>query len=118
MRPIRHTVLALAALAFALPALAQEAPDRIKKAGKIVIATMPNYPPITYKDPATAKLMGLDVELGAAISKELGLSAEEEIAFAQMLPSLQTGRVDMVLAGMSDVPAQRTTAESVDYMKS
>ena len=56
MRLIRPAILALAALALPLPAAAQDAPERIKKAGKIVIATMPNYPPITYKDPATAKL--------------------------------------------------------------
>ena len=42
----------------------------------------------------------------------------QEIAFAQMLPSLQTGRVDMVMAGMSDLPARRETADFVDYMKS
>jgi polar amino acid transport system substrate-binding protein len=112
-------LLALVAGGLALPAFGQDAPDRIKKAGKIVIATMPNYPPITYKDPATAKLTGFDIDLGEAIAKELGLKAEwQEIAFAQMLPSLQTARVDMVMAGMSDLPARRETADFVDYMKS
>lgn len=119
MKPLKPLLLALAAVALAAPALAQDVPDRIKKAGKLVIATMPNYPPITYKDPATSKLMGFDIELGEAIAKELGLSPEwQEIAFAQMLPSLQTGRVDMVMAGMSDLPARRETADFVDYMKS
>jgi polar amino acid transport system substrate-binding protein len=115
MNPLKPLLLALAAVALATPVLAQDVPDRIKKAGKLVIATMPNYPPITYKDPATAKLMGFDIELGEAIAKELGLSPEwQEIAFAQMLPSLQTGRVDMVMAGMSDLPARRETADFVD----
>jgi polar amino acid transport system substrate-binding protein len=119
MKPLKPALFALAALALAMPALAQDAPERIRKAGKLVIATMPNYPPITYKDPATSKLMGFDIELGEAIAKELGLAAEwQEIAFAQMLPSLQTGRVDMVMAGMSDLPARRETADFVDYMKS
>ena len=54
MKPLKPLLLALAAVALATPALAQDVPDRIKKAGKLVIATMPNYPPITYKDPATA----------------------------------------------------------------
>ena len=63
--------------------------------------------------------MGFDIELGEAIAKELGVQPEwQEIAFAQMLPSLQTGRVDMVMAGMSDLPARRETADFVDYMKS
>jgi polar amino acid transport system substrate-binding protein len=101
------------------PALGQSIPARIKDAGKIVIATNPNYAPITFKDPATNTLMGFDIDLGTAIAKELGVKIEwQEIAFAQMLPSLQTGRVDTVLAGMSDLPTRRDVADFVDYMTS
>jgi polar amino acid transport system substrate-binding protein len=100
-------------------AFAQSVPARIKDAGKIVIATNPNYAPITFKDPATNTLMGFDIDLGTAIAKELGVNIEwQEIAFAQMLPSLQTGRVDTVLAGMSDLPTRRDVADFVDYMTS
>lgn len=108
-----------AAIVFSLPAIAQELPARIKDAGKIIIATMPNYPPITYKDPATNELQGFDIDLGEAIGKELGVKVEwQEIAFAQMLPSLQTGRVDLAMAGMSDKKARQETADFIDYMKS
>ncbi|MDG2570864.1 transporter substrate-binding domain-containing protein, partial [Vibrio parahaemolyticus] len=86
------------ALGFAAPSHAADLPDRIKKAGKIVVATMPNYAPITFKDPATNKLSGFDIDLGEALAKELGVGIEwQEIAFAQMIPSLQTGRVDIAL---------------------
>ncbi|MDJ1158036.1 ABC transporter substrate-binding protein [Chelatococcus sp. SYSU_G07232] len=113
------TLAAAAAMLAAVPALAQELPARIRQAGKIVVATNPNYAPITYKDPATNKLQGFDIDLGEAVAKELGVTVEwQEIAFAQMLPSLQTGRVDMVLAGMSDLPSRRETVDFVDYMKS
>jgi polar amino acid transport system substrate-binding protein len=116
---MKSLLLGLAATALVLPAAAQELPDRIKQAGKIVIATMPNYPPITYKDPASGKLTGLDIEIGEAIAKELGVKVEwQEIAFAQMLPSLQTGRVDLVMAGMSDLPTRREQQDFVDYLRS
>ena len=112
-------VLAAALVLAAGPAFAQDVPARIKQAGKIVIATNPNYAPITFKDPATNTLMGFDIDLGNAIGQELGVKVEwQEIAFAQMLPSLQTGRVDTVLAGMSDLPARRDVADFVDYMTS
>ena len=113
-------LLAATLLAFgvASSAFAVDAPPRIKKAGKLVIATQPNYPPIAYKDPETSKLMGFDIELGEAIGKELGVPVEwQEIGFAQMLPSLATGRVDMVMAGMSDLPARRETVDFVDYLR-
>ncbi|PSC05582.1 ABC transporter substrate-binding protein [Alsobacter soli] len=120
MKPIATLALAAAALAASASlAAAQTAPDRIKQAGKLVIATFPNYAPITYKDPGSNTLTGFDIDLGEAIAKTLGVKAEwQEIAFAQMLPSLQTGRVDMVMAGMSDLPTRREVADFVDYMTS
>src|SRR6185437_2043820 len=117
--PITRFLAAIIVLAGATPALAQNVPSRIASAGRIIIATNPNYAPITFKDPKTNKLMGFDIDLGEAIGKELGVRVEwQEIAFAQMLPSLQTGRVDTVLAGMSDLPARRDATDFVDYMTS
>ncbi len=100
-------------------AQAQTLPDRIKQAGKIVFATNPNYAPIIYKDPKSNQLTGLDYDLGEAIAKELGVKAEwSETAFAQMLPSLQTGRVDAIMAFMADRADRREVADFVGYMRS
>jgi polar amino acid transport system substrate-binding protein len=119
MDTIRKSAVALLVAAIAAGALAQDVPERIRKAGKIVVATQPNYAPIAYKDPATNELMGFDIELGAAIAKELGVKVEwQETAFAQMISSLVTGRVDMVMAGMSDLPGRREQVDFVDYLKS
>jgi polar amino acid transport system substrate-binding protein len=116
---LNKSLLALLAIAIATPATAADLPDRIKTAGKVIIATMPNYPPITFKDPATNTLKGLDIELGEALAKEMGVKVEwQEIAFAQMLPSLQTGRVDLVMAGMSDLPTRRELQDFVNYFQS
>ncbi|WP_353183016.1 ABC transporter substrate-binding protein [Bosea sp. (in: a-proteobacteria)] len=116
---LRITLTAALLAATALAAQAQTVPDRIKSAGKIVVATQPNYPPIAFKDPATNQLSGFDIDLGEAIGKELGLKIEwQETAFAQMLPSIQTGRVDMAMAGMSDLPARREQVDFIDYMVS
>ena len=113
--------IALAALTIALSASfakAADVPDRIRKAGKLVAATQPNYPPIAFKDPANNTLTGFDIDLGEAIAKEMGVKIEwQETAFAQMISSLQTQRVDIALAGMSDLPARREVVDFVDYMK-
>ncbi|MET0170167.1 MAG: ABC transporter substrate-binding protein [Aliihoeflea sp.] len=104
-------------VALASSVAAQELPPRIAEAGKIIAATNPNYPPIIYKDLATNELSGLDIELGEAIAEELGVEIEwQETEFIQMLPSLQTGRVDMAMAGMSDIASRRDTVDFVDYM--
>lgn len=120
MRMSKSLTLAalLVAAAGSLSVAAADVPDRIKKAGKLVAATQPNYPPIAYKDPASNTLTGFDIDLGEAIAKELGLKIEwQETAFAQMISSLQTQRVDIALAGMSDLPARREVVDFIDYMK-
>ncbi len=118
MKMIHQSAVALLLAALAAGALAQELPERIKKAGKLVGATQPNYPPIAFKDPATNQLQGFDIELGEAIAKELGVKMEwQETAFAQMISSLVTSRVDIVMAGMSDLPARREQVDFVDYLK-
>lgn len=116
------TILLCTAAALGLSATAagaQELPQRVRDTGRLVVATNPNYPPIVYKDLATGELTGLDIELGEAIAEELGVEVEwQETEFVQMLPSLQTGRVDMAMAGMSDLPGRRETVDFVDYMTS
>ena len=59
MKTMQKTLVAALGIAAAFAVAAADLPDRIKKAGKIVIATQPNYPPIAYKDPATNQLTGL-----------------------------------------------------------
>lgn len=111
------STLALA-LALAAPAAAQGLPAAIKDAGKVVVANQPNYPPMEYKDPATNTLKGLDIDLGTALAKELGVGIEwADIGFEQMVSSLNTGRVNMVESGMTDTPERRATLSFVDYMK-
>jgi polar amino acid transport system substrate-binding protein len=116
---MKTTISTLAlALALAAPAAAQGLPAAIKEAGKVVVANQPNYPPMEYKDPATNTLKGLDIDLGTALAKELGVGIEwADIGFEQMVSSLNTGRVNMVESGMTDTPERRATLSFVDYMK-
>ena len=113
--------LSLAALAMFVSALAgaQGLPERIAKTMVIKIAVNAIYPPMEFKDPESAKLVGFDVDLGNALAKELGVTLEwQESAFEQLLPSLATGRVDMILSGLSDRPARREASDFIDYLNS
>lgn len=85
--------------------------------GVIVAAVETTYPPFEYKDPATNKPMGFDIDLGAALAKELGVKIRwEETSFDQMINSIKTKRVDIILSGMGDLPKRRGTATFVDYL--
>jgi polar amino acid transport system substrate-binding protein len=112
-------VAAVVALTAAATAHAAGLPDRIAQAKVIKVAVNAIYPPMEYKDPATGTLTGFDVDLGDALAKELGVKFEwQESAFEQLLPSLATGRADLILSGLSDRPERRETADFIDYLNS
>lgn len=119
---MKHSILAaIGALSLALPLLAhaQELPPAVASSKTLRVAIVPNYPPLEYKDTATGKLTGFDVELGEALAAKLGLTvAWQETSFDQMMPAITTDRVDMVLSGMSDLATRHETASFVDYLKS
>jgi polar amino acid transport system substrate-binding protein len=117
---MKKQMIAIAAVVAAAGTVqAAELPERIKTAGKVIVANTPNYPPLEYKDPKSGELMGLDIDLGTALAKQLGLTVEwADIGFEQMVPSLSTGRVDLIQSGMSDLPKRRETMTFLDYMQS
>jgi len=104
----------LAGMLAALVAPGAQAQTKVLK-----IAVNGTYPPMESIDPASNKLVGFDIDLGEAIGKAMGASLEwQDGAFAQLIPAVQTGRADMILSGISDLPARRESLDFIDYLKS
>ncbi|MCG5213187.1 ABC transporter substrate-binding protein [Streptosporangium sp. KLBMP 9127] len=127
--PRRLTILA--GLALAASACTAQAPPSVTSATKgglpakiaesktLVIGNVSNYPPLEYKDPATNKLTGFDIDLGDAIGKQLGVTVKwQETSFEQLQSAVTTDRIDMIISGMSDLPARREALDMVDYLSS
>lgn len=71
-------------------------------AAKLVVATDTNFPPFEFKDPATGKHVGFDVEIWDAIAREAGFEYElQPMAFKGIVPGLQSSQLDAGIAGMS-----------------
>jgi polar amino acid transport system substrate-binding protein len=88
------------------------------KGAPITAAVVANYPPLEFKDPASGKLTGFDIDLGEALAAKLGTTIKwEETSFDQMMSSLATGRVNIILSGMTDLPARRDAVKFIDYLK-
>ena len=118
-RAARTALLLLAPFVLLAQAQSQALPERIAKAKVIKIAVNAIYPPMEFKDPETAELIGFDVDLGNAIARQLGVTLDwQESAFEQLIPSVTTGRVDMILSGLNDRPARRETLDFIDYLNS
>ncbi|KAA2213485.1 ABC transporter substrate-binding protein [Teichococcus oryzae] len=116
---LKQALLGAVLAATSLGAMAAELPSRIASRGAIIAAIVPNYPPLDLRDPATGKLTGFDVELGEALAAKLGTKMQwQETSFDQMLASVRTGRVDIILSGMSDLKSRQETATFIDYLRS
>lgn len=101
-----------------LSPLAAQLPQDIIDRGYINNLTQPPSPPFEFKD-STGKLVGLDVELVDGISKVLGfpIKTNEVSDFTTLLPSLQSGRTDIVVSGTLDTPGRQEVVNIVDYIK-
>ncbi len=116
---LKRLMLSAALCVTAFAAGAQELPAAIKQRGTIIAAVIPNYPPLEMKNPQTGELTGFDIELGNAIAAKLGVRMQwQETSFEQMLAAVRTGRVDIILSGMSDLPARQETATFINYIRS
>ncbi|MDR2180525.1 MAG: transporter substrate-binding domain-containing protein [Synergistaceae bacterium] len=75
--------------------------DKIAKAGKIVIGSAPGYYPFEMID-KKGEFIGYDIDVGKAIAEALGVQVEfRQFEFAGLIPALQAGEIDILLAGMS-----------------
>lgn len=89
--------------------------EEIKKKGILVLGTSANYPPYEFHKNIDGKdtIVGFDVEIAKEIAKELGVKLEiTDMKFDSLIASLQTGSVDMVIAGMNPTDERR---KSVDF---
>lgn len=94
-------------------------PDAIKAKGKIRIGINGIFPPMEFKEPGKNELIGFDVDLAKAIGKELNVTIVfDDQKFDQLINSINTSRVDMVISGISDTEVRRKTLDFIDYFNS
>ncbi|TIS82895.1 MAG: transporter substrate-binding domain-containing protein, partial [Mesorhizobium sp.] len=80
-------------------------PERIKSAGKIVFCTDVGFPPWEMYDPNTQQPTGFDVDMAAAVSKEMGVKSEHKnIGFDGLIPALLANQCDAIISGFYDKP--------------
>lgn len=88
--------------------------DAIKDRGKIVIGVKTDYKPFGYRDP-TGKIVGIEPDLAADLAKQLGVDLElVSVVSANRIEFLQQGRVDALMATMSDKPARRESVQAIE----
>ncbi len=79
----------------------------------LIVGTDPGFKPFEYKE--GQQIVGFDIDLSRQIAKDLGKRIKvEEMAFDGLLPALQAGRIDMIIAGMTVTPDRAKNAAFSD----
>ena len=78
----------------------------------LIMGTNAEFPPFEFKDDA-GKVAGYDVEIAKEIARQTGMSLSiEDMAFDSLIAALSSGKIDMVIAGMTVTDERK---QNVDF---
>ncbi len=102
------------ALAMTSMAVQADVIDDIKKRGVLKVGVKADYKPYGFRDPS-GKIVGIEPELAADVAKKLGVKVEFiPVVSSNRMQFLQQGKVDLMIATMTDKPARRKVVSIVD----
>ena len=79
----------------------------VQKAGKLTVATSPDFPPFEYLTEGGA-VEGIEIDILELICQELGVELDiQQMDFEAVLPGVQAGKYDMGASGISVTPARQ-----------
>jgi polar amino acid transport system substrate-binding protein len=114
---ILAALLLVALAAGCAPKAAPSAVDSIKKAGKLVIGTSADFPPYEFhlQQDGADTVVGFDVSIAKEIAKDLGVQLEiKDMKFDGLLAALDSGNVDIVIAGMTPTEERKKSTDFSD----
>src|SRR6478735_10874392 len=86
----------------------------IKKKGVLIVGTKADYRPFGYLDPS-GKIIGFEPDLAADVAKRLGVKLElVPVVASNRIQFLQQGKIDMMIATMSDTSERRKIVDIVE----
>lgn len=84
-------------LTFPAAALASRL-ERILAAGEVAVCIWPDYYGISYRDPRTQQLSGIDIDLARQLARDLGVKPRfRDSSFARLVDDLQQERCDVAM---------------------
>src|SRR5258708_32826922 len=101
MKAILGALLVGALAASALPAEAQQTQSRlfeVTKSKKLRVCQFPLYYSISFRNPKTGKIEGIDADLAEELAKELDAKLEiVESSFGSFIADLQAGKGEICM---------------------
>jgi polar amino acid transport system substrate-binding protein len=95
-------------------------PASIRSAGKVTVGTNAPFPPFEmFKSPTDQTVVGLEPDIGHLIGDVLGVTFDfEQQPFDGLIPGLQSGKYQVLMAGLSDTTQREQVVTMIDYNSS
>ena len=107
---ITATLLAM----FAIDPAAADQLAEIKSKGTLTVGVKTDYPPWGMRD-ASGNIVGMEADMAADVAKRLGVKIElVSVVSSNRMQFLQQGKIDLMIATMSDTPERRKVVGIVD----
>ncbi|MWA06397.1 transporter substrate-binding domain-containing protein [Actinomadura sp. LD22] len=88
----------------------------VKSAGKITVGTDPSYAPNEFYDTDNKTLIGMDLDLGKALGKKLGVEfAFQKAGFDAIIPGIKSGQYQLGMSSFTDSKEREKTVDFVTY---
>jgi polar amino acid transport system substrate-binding protein len=80
--------------------------DRILQRGELAVGMAGNMPPMNMTS-KEGELIGYEVDLAKAMAKAMGVRVKLKVMpFAELIPALQAGKIDLILSNMTITPGR------------
>ncbi|WP_239256110.1 ABC transporter permease subunit [Listeria ilorinensis] len=93
---------------------------QIQDSGELVVGLSADYPPYEFHQTIKGKdeIVGFDVSIAQKIADDMGVKLTiKEMGFDSLLGALKTGKIDMIISGMSPTPEREKEVDFSDpYM--
>jgi polar amino acid transport system substrate-binding protein len=86
----------------------------VKARGTLVVGVKADYKPFGFRDPS-GTIIGVEPDLAADVAKRLGVKLElVPVVSANRMEFLNQGKIDLMIATMSDTPARRKVVQVIE----
>lgn len=100
--PVIGVLLATSAIA------AESHLDRIASAGVVRVCIWPDYYGITYRNPKSQQLSGVDIDMALALGADLGVDvAFVDSSFSRLIEDVEADRCDIAMFGIGVTPLRQ-----------
>jgi len=104
---LRSLARAGCALLLGLSTLAQAGPvqERVRASGTLRVCVWPDYYGITYRNPRSGRLEGIDIDLSAELARELQVRLQYvDSSFMTLIDDVQGDRCDVAMFAIAMLP--------------